>query len=74
MKILSIWAAVAIPMPIMAFSIAPILADRSNVNPSLVIWLLMIAGMIWQFVLSVWLLYRELETFTVGGYSRAESG
>ena len=64
-KILSIWAAVAIPMPIMAFSsLAPVLAARSNMSPLLMIWLLMIAGMIWQFVLSVWLLHRELDTFT----------
>ena len=63
-KILTIWAAVAVPMPIMAFWIAPVLADRFNTNPLLLIWYFMIVGMVWQFLLSVWLLHRELDTFT----------
>jgi membrane protease YdiL (CAAX protease family) len=63
-KILSIWAAVAVPMPIMAFWIAPAVADRLNATPLLLIWFFMIAGMVWQFLLSVWLLHRELDTFT----------
>ncbi|BDM83324.1 CPBP family intramembrane glutamic endopeptidase [Acaryochloris marina] len=63
-KILTIWAAAAIPMLIMAFWIAPTIASRSTVNPLVAIWLFMIAGMIWQFILSVWLLYRELDAFT----------
>lgn len=63
-KILIIWAVVAIPMPIMAFWIAPAVAADSNVNPLIMIWLFMIAGMIWQFILSVSLLYNELDEFT----------
>ncbi len=63
-KILSIWAAVAIPMPLMAFWIAPAVAAKTTFNPLVMIWLFMIAGMIWQFILSAWLLYRELDTFT----------
>jgi membrane protease YdiL (CAAX protease family) len=63
-KILTIWAAVAVPMPIMAFWLAPAVAARSTMHPLVMIWLLMIAGMIWQFILSVWLLYRELDAFT----------
>jgi membrane protease YdiL (CAAX protease family) len=63
-KILTIWAAVSIPMPIMAFWIAPAVATGLNLNPLLVIWLLLIGGMIWQFILSVGLLYHELDEFT----------
>jgi membrane protease YdiL (CAAX protease family) len=63
-KILTIWAAVAVPMPLMAFWVAPNLAALSDISPLVLIWLLMIAGMIWQFILSVCLLYRELDTFT----------
>lgn len=63
-KILAIWAIVAIPMPLMAFVLAPTLAPKLNMNPLILIWLLMIAGMIWQFIVSVWLLYRELDKFT----------
>jgi membrane protease YdiL (CAAX protease family) len=63
-KILVIWAAVTVPMPIMAFWIAPILAERSTIHPGVIVWLLLIAGMAWQFILSVWLLYHELEEFT----------
>lgn len=63
-KILIIWAAVALPMPIMAFWLAPILAIELKISPLLLIWLLLIGGMIWQFILSVCLLYHELEEFT----------
>lgn len=63
-KILAIWAVVAIPMPILAFWIAPAVAARTTINPLLLIWYLMIAGMIWQFVVSVWLLYQDLNSFT----------
>jgi len=63
-KILSIWAVVAIPMPIMAFWVAPTFMGGDDVQSLLWIWYLMIAGMIWQFVVSVWLLYNELEAFT----------
>lgn len=51
-------------MPIMAFWIAPVVAARSTMHPAVVIWLFMVTGMIWQFILSVWLLYCELDVFT----------
>ncbi len=63
-KIMTIWAAVAIPMPIMAFWIAPMVAAKTSIHPLLMIWLFMIAGMIWQFILSMGLLYNELDEFT----------
>ena len=58
-KIAAIWAAVALPMPILAFGVAPVLAARTGLHPGVAIWLLMILGMAWQFVLSLWLLSRE---------------
>ncbi len=64
LKILTIWALVAAPMPIMAFGIAPSVAIGSKLHPLVIVWLFMIGGMIWQFILSVWLLYFELDTFT----------
>ena len=64
LQILGIWAAVAIPMPILAFVVAPALAAGYGFNYALTVWLLLIVGMIWQFVLSVIILYRELPEFT----------
>ncbi|WP_421724736.1 CPBP family intramembrane glutamic endopeptidase [Bauldia sp.] len=66
LKILGIWAAVAIPMPILAFVVAPALATGYGFNYALTVWLLLIVGMIWQFVLSVIILYLELPAFTWG--------
>lgn len=64
LKILTIWAIAAVPMPILAFVIAPMLAIEGKWQPLLTIWLLLIGGMIWQFVGSVVILYRELDEFT----------
>ena len=61
-KILSIWAVVALPMPILAFVVAPLLSLRINLNPGIVVWFLMIVGMMWQFVVSLWLVYQDLGT------------
>ena len=64
-KILTIWAVVSIPMPILAFIVAPAIAgESSGIEFTITVWLLMIGGMIWQFVVSVWILYRELDEFT----------
>ena len=61
-KILGIWAIVSLPMPVLAFVIAPALSPRVNLHPGIVIWLLLIGGMVWQFVVSLWIVYRELGT------------
>ena len=63
-KILGIWALVALPMPVLAFVVAPALAPHVNISPLLLVWYLLIAGMMWQFVVSVIILYRELDEFT----------
>jgi len=64
LKIITIWAVVAIPMPILAFWGAPALAAGLEINPLLMVWFVLIGGMIWQFILSVFLLYVELNEFT----------
>jgi membrane protease YdiL (CAAX protease family) len=63
-KVLGIWALVAIPMPILAFVVAPALAPHVSISSLLLVWYLLIAGMMWQFVVSVIILYRELDEFT----------
>lgn len=63
-KILSIWAVVAVPMPILAFVIGPMLAPEGTWQLGVRIWMLMIGGMIWQFIISFIILYRELDHFT----------
>lgn len=61
-QILSIWALAAVPMGLLAWVAAPALIPRSPLHPGITYWLLMIAGMAWQFVVSLALLYRELGT------------
>ena len=61
-KILGIWAIVSLPMPVLAFVIAPALSPRVNLHPAILTWLLIIGGMVWQFVVSLWIVYRELGT------------
>ncbi len=58
-KIALIWALAAVPMPVLAFLIAPTIPTSSTAHAVLVVWYLMIAGMIWQFILSLILLHEE---------------
>lgn len=64
LKILTIRAIVAVPMPILAFIVGPMLAPEGTWQLMVGIWLLLIGGMIWQFIVSVAILYRELDEFT----------
>jgi hypothetical protein len=64
LKILTIWAIVATPMPILAFVVAPMIAPQGHWHYLLSAWLMLICGMIWQFIVSVWILYHELDDFT----------
>ncbi|MCU6711793.1 CPBP family intramembrane metalloprotease [Paenibacillus sp. J5C_2022] len=59
-KIMGLWALVAVPMFILRFGVMPVLAPVVDLHPGILYWLLMIVGMIWQFVLSVIVLKREL--------------
>lgn len=64
LKIMTIWAVVSIPIPIFLFAIAPMLTARSDIHPGLLIWYIGISAMAWQFVVSVFLLWQELDEFT----------
>ena len=58
-KILTIWAVVAVPMPILAFVVAPAFAEVGTMRFGLTFWFLMIGGMMWQFVVSMVVLAQE---------------
>jgi membrane protease YdiL (CAAX protease family) len=58
-KILMIWAVVTVPMPILAFVVAPTLAEEGTMQHAFFFWYLMIAGMVWQFLVSMFVLARE---------------
>lgn len=51
-------------MPILAFVVAPMLAIEGTWQPLVTIWLLLIGGMIWQTIIAVVILSRELDAFT----------
>jgi hypothetical protein len=61
-KILGIWVAAAVPMPILSYVIGPAIAARVDMDPSLVRWLAIIVGLVWLFVLAMIVQYRELGT------------
>jgi hypothetical protein len=58
-QILGIWASAAIPMGLLAWIIFPAFVSRVNIEPAIFLWILMIAGLIWQMAVSAILLYRE---------------
>ena len=60
-KILLVWAAVAIPMGILGWVVAPALA-RETQAPVIVRSAVLTVGLAWQFVLVMILLYRETGT------------
>jgi len=63
-KILAVWAAAALPMGALAWLVAPRLATIiDGPYPLLqVLLVLLAAGLVWQFVLVVWLVWREQGT------------
>ncbi|MFT3798879.1 CPBP family intramembrane glutamic endopeptidase [Microbacterium sp.] len=61
-RILGIWAATTIPMASLAWLVWPLLRNATDLNAGMLFWLLMVAGMVWQFVLSLIVLRRELGT------------
>lgn len=62
LTILGIWASVTVPMGLLAFVAAPALIAQSSIKAGLVYWMLMVVGMIWQFIVSVAVLRFELGT------------
>lgn len=63
-QILGIWALVALPMALLTWVVAPAIIPYSPLAPVITYWLLMIAGMAWQFVVSLVIIYRELGTLS----------
>lgn len=63
-KIMAIWAVVSLPMPVLVFFVAPAFARATDTQLGLMIWYVGISGMVWQFVVAMFLLYRELDEFT----------
>ena len=61
-QILGIWALAALPMALLTWVVAPAIIPYSPLHPGITYWLLMIAGMAWQFVVSLVIIYRELGT------------
>jgi len=61
-QILGIVALVTVPMGLLTWVVAPAIIPYSPLHPGITFWLLMIAGMAWQFVVSLVILYRELGT------------
>src|SRR5215204_3564632 len=60
-EILAVWAAAAVPMAVLAWVVAPWLADRLDGPVALgrALLALLTVGLIWQFVLVVLLIHRE---------------
>ncbi|MBA7703066.1 hypothetical protein ES703_111848 [subsurface metagenome] len=62
-KIIGIWALATAPMTVLAYFGVPAIIKCFNIPASvplfLVFWPLMIIGMVWQFVLSLIIVYRE---------------
>ena len=61
-QILGIWALVTAPMALLFWVAAPVAIPLSPLHPGITVWLLIFVGMIWQFVVSLALVYRELGT------------
>jgi hypothetical protein len=60
-QILLIWAAAAVPMAILGWLVAPALAGNSQ-EPGFERLAVLTVGLVWQFVLVLYLLYREAGT------------
>jgi membrane protease YdiL (CAAX protease family) len=62
-KILLVWAAAAIPMGILGWVVAPSLASNSN-HPGFERLAVLTIGLVWQFLLILYLLYDEAGTLS----------
>lgn len=63
-QIIFLWLLVTLPMGLARFWIVPQFMDSVPINAGLFFWILMIIGMMWQFVLSLILLKAELKTLS----------
>jgi uncharacterized protein len=68
-KLLAIWAAAALPMGVLGWFVAPALM-RGAAQPGYVRLAVMTAGLVWQFVLVLYLVYREAGRLSWGTLSQ----
>jgi hypothetical protein len=61
-QILGIWALVALPMALLIWVVLPAIIPYIPLHPGITYWLLVIVGMVWLFVVSLVIMYRELGT------------
>lgn len=61
-QILGIWALVTLPMALLVWVVLPAILPHSPLHPGITYWLVIIAGMVWQFVVALVILVRELGT------------
>jgi len=61
-QIFGIWLAGGAPIWTLSWLAAPAIISHSPFHPAITYWLLMIAGMVWQFFFSLAIVYRELGT------------
>ncbi len=64
-QILGLWFAVSAPMGILTWIVYPALKNRVSMHPGILLWVLMIAGLMWQVALSLAILYRETGTLNL---------
>lgn len=69
-RILGVWAAAALPMGTITWVITPLLIRSSDVDPGLLHLVLITLGLVWQGVLSLLLLRREVRSFTRANLAR----
>jgi len=58
-KILAIWAIASFPMLALTRWVHPILVPRVNMHPGILFWWMTIIGMMWLFVVSMWIVWCE---------------
>jgi hypothetical protein len=61
-QILRIWALTGLPMALLTWVVLPAVLPYSPLHPGITYWLLTIAGMAWQFIVALVIVYRELGT------------
>ena len=61
-QILGIWALVSFPMALMIWVVLPAIIPYVPLHPGITYWLLIIVGMVWEFVVSLAIMYHELGT------------
>lgn len=58
-QIIGLWAATAVPMALLAWYVVPAVVDRVNLPAVVTYWLVLIVGMAWQTVMSLWVIFRQ---------------